>query len=156
MMSTPRAGRRPSTGRNTGTGENPRRAARRRGFTLIEIIIVFTLIGILVGLALPSYKYSLRKARETVLKTDLYEMRKLIGQYYNDKGKYPNSLKTLVDDGYLRSVPIDPMTKSAESWVEVREEPKYEEMQPGDELGVVDVQSASEEKAIDGTAYNTW
>jgi general secretion pathway protein G len=120
------------------------------------MLIVFTLIGILVGLALPEYKYSLKKARETVLRTDLYEFRKLIGQYYNDKGKYPTSLKALVDDGYLRQVPIDPVTRSTETWVEVREQPKYEEMQPGDELGVVDIQSGSEEKAIDGTAYNTW
>jgi general secretion pathway protein G len=127
-----------------------------RGFTLIEIIIVLTLIGILVGLALPEYKYSLKKARETVLKTDLYEFRKLINQYYNDKYKYPPSLKTLVDEGYLRLIPIDPFTKSADSWVEVREQPNYEELLPGVELGVVDVQSGSEAKALDGTIYNTW
>jgi prepilin-type N-terminal cleavage/methylation domain-containing protein len=93
----------PSTAPSIRIGD-PRPAAgrvRERGFTLLEMIIVFTLIGILVGLALPEYKYSLRKARETVLKTDLYEMRKLIGQYYNDKHKYPPALPGLVVK-YLR------------------------------------------------------
>jgi general secretion pathway protein G len=148
----------PSTGPNTRTGKAGlgRESRGERGFTLIEIIIVFTLIGILVGLALPEYKYSLRKARETVLKTDLYEFRKLINQYYNDKSKYPPSLKTLVDDGYLRLMPIDPMTRSAETWVEIREQPNYEELLPGVEMGIIDVQSGSEEKALDGTVYNTW
>ncbi len=129
---------------------------RARGFTLIEMIIVFTLIGILVGLALPEYKYSLRKARETVLKTDLFEFRKLIGQYYNDKHKYPPSLRSLVEEDYLRQIPIDPMTRSADTWLEIREQPNYEELLPGVELGIVDVQSGSTEKALDGTIYNTW
>jgi general secretion pathway protein G len=120
------------------------------------MIIVFTLIGILVGLALPEYKYSLRKARETVLKTDLFEFRKLINQYYNDKSKYPPSLKTLVDEGYLRQIPIDPMTKSAETWVEIREQPNYEELLPNVEIGIIDVQSGSDGQALDGTIYNTW
>lgn len=151
---------RPSTEPSTRTGELPpaRLSARtgERGFTLIEIIIVFTLIGILVGLALPQYQSSLKKARETVLKTDLYELRKLIGQYYQDKNKYPTSLRALVDEGYLKQIPIDPMTKSAETWVEVREQPNYEELLPNSELGIVDVQSGSEAKAQDGSAYNTW
>jgi len=158
MMFTPRATRQPWTGPNTGTGERGPGAGRRgrRGFTLIEMIIVFTLIGILVGLALPEYKYSLRKARETVLKTDLFEFRKLINQYYNDKSKYPPSLKTLVDEGYLRQIPIDPMTKSAETWVEIREQPNYEELLPNVEIGIIDVQSGSDGQALDGTIYNTW
>ena len=147
----------PSTVPSIRTGE-PRPAARdrERGFTLIEMIIVFTLIGILVGLALPEYKYSLRKARETVLKTDLFEFRKLIGQYFNDKHKYPPSLRSLVDEGYLRQIPIDPVTRSADTWLEIREQPTPEEMLQGVELGIVDVQSGSTEKALDGTVYNTW
>jgi general secretion pathway protein G len=128
----------------------------KNGFTLIEIIIVLTLIGILLGLALPQYKYSLKKAREAVLKENLFVFRKLIGQYYTDKGKYPASLQALVDDAYLAKIPVDPMTKKADTWVEVRENPDYEEMVPNMEFGIVDVHSASKDKAIDGTTYDTW
>ncbi|MGQ9671593.1 MAG: type IV pilin protein [Candidatus Aminicenantales bacterium] len=127
-----------------------------KGFTLIEMIIVFALIGILVGLALPQYKTSLKKAREAVLKEDLYVLRKLIQQYHTDKGKYPPSLQTLVEEGYLRQIPVDPMTRSAETWVEIRETPSYEELLPGVEFGIVDVRSGSQEKALDGTTYDTW
>lgn len=132
------------------------RNRRNNGFTLIEIIIVLTLIGILLGLAIPQYKYSLKKAREAVLKEDLFVFRKLIGQYYTDKNKYPPSLQALVDDGYLSKIPIDPMTKGADTWVEVRENPNYEEMVPNMEFGIVDVHSASKDKGIDGTTYDTW
>lgn len=127
-----------------------------RGFTLIEIIIVFALIGILVGLALPRYQHSRRKAQEAVLKEDLFQIRKLIDQYYTDKGKYPASLRTLVEDNYLRSLPVDPITGSAETWQEVRDQPSYEEMVPGVEFGIVDVKSGSQAKALDGTTYDTW
>lgn len=127
-----------------------------RGFTLIEILIVFALIGILVGLALPRYQHSRRKAQEAVLKEDLFQMRKLIDQYYTDKGKYPASLRTLVEENYLRTLPVDPMTGSADTWQEVRDEPSYEEMVPGMEYGIVDVRSGSQAKALDGTTYDTW
>ena len=127
-----------------------------RGFTLIEIIIVFTLIGILVGLGLPQYKTSIKRAREAVLKEDLFTLRKLIDQYLTDKGKYPASLQTLVEEGYLRKIPVDPITNSAETWVEIRENPPYEEMVPGQEFGIVDILSGSEEKSLSGTPYNTW
>lgn len=133
-----------------------KRSRPENGFTLIEIIIVFALIGILVGLALPQYKYSLKKAREAVLKEDLFVLRKMIDQYYTDKGKYPASLQALVDDGYLRQIPIDPMTKKADTWVEARENPSYEELVPNMEFGIVDVHSGSQEKAIDGTSYDIW
>ena len=127
-----------------------------RGFTLIEIIIVFALIGILVGLALPRYQHSRRKAQEAVLKEDLFQMRKLIDQYYTDKGKYPASLRTLVEENYLRTLPLDPMTGSAETWQEIKDQPSYEEMVPGVEYGIVDVRSGSQAKALDGTTYDTW
>jgi general secretion pathway protein G len=129
---------------------------KKNGFTLIEILIVLTIIGILVGLALPQYKYSLKKGRETVLKENLFVLRKLIDQYYTDKGKYPASLQTLVDESYLRKMPLDPMTKKGDTWVEVRENPSYEDLVPNMELGIVDVHSSSQEKAIDGTTYDTW
>jgi general secretion pathway protein G len=129
---------------------------REKGFTLIEIIIVFTLIGILVGMGLPQYKYATRKARESVLREDLFQMRKLIDQYYSDKAKYPFSLRTLVEEKYLRTIPIDPFTGKSDTWVEVREIPAEDEIQPNIELGIIDVHSGSEEKGINGTPYNTW
>jgi len=127
-----------------------------RGFTLIEIIIVFALIGILVGLALPRYQHSRHKAQEAVLKEDLFQMRKLIDQYYSDKGKYPATLRTLVEENYLRTLPIDPMTGSADTWQEIKDQPSYEEIVPGVEYGIVDVRSGSQAKALDGTTYDTW
>lgn len=127
-----------------------------KGFTLIEVIIVFTLIGILVGLGLPQYKYATKRAREAVLKENLFQLRKLINQYHVDKGKYPPSLQALVEEEYLMKIPVDPMTKSSETWVEVREPLADEEILTGAEPGVVDVLSGAEEKSIDGTPYNTW
>ena len=129
---------------------------KEKGFTLIELIIVFTLIGILVGLSLPQYKNAAKFARETVLKDDLYTMRTLINQYYVDKGKYPESLQILVDEEYLMKIPEDPITKSSDTWVEVPQELTLDEMTSGVVPGIVDVHSSSEEIGTDGTAYNTW
>ncbi len=83
-------------------------------------------------------------------------MRKLIDQYLVDKGKHPASLQALVDENYMRSIPIDPMTNSSETWVEIRETPTEENLLLGLELGIVDVRSSSEAKGLDGTTYNTW
>lgn len=146
-------------GLNTKIGKQMSRPGLIRiekGFTLIEVIIVFTLIGILVGLGLPQYKYATKRAREAVLKENLFQLRTLINQYHVDKGKYPESLQALVEEEYLMKIPVDPITKSSETWVEVRESLTDEEMLTGVEPGVVDVLSGSEEKSIDGTPYNTW
>lgn len=132
------------------------RNGKGAGFTLIEVIIVFALIGILVGMGLPQYQTAAKRAREAVLKEDLFQFRKLIDQYYHDKGKYPASLETLVEEKYLRTIPVDPMTKSATTWVEVRETPSPDEYTAPGDLGVVDVKSGSEAKAVDGTFVNTW
>jgi len=127
-----------------------------RGFTLIEIIIVFALIGILVGLGLPQYKTATTRAREAVLKEDLFLMRKLIRQYYSDKGKYPAFLQTLVDEEYLTKIPVDPITKSAETWVQIQEVLANEDLIAGVQPGISDVISGSDKTALDGTPYNTW
>jgi general secretion pathway protein G len=132
------------------------RDAGRPGFTLIEMIIVFTLIGILVGLGLPQYQTAAKRAREAVLKEDLFQFRKLIDQYYLDKRMYPASLQTLVEEKYLRAIPVDPITNFATTWIEVRETPSPDELTPPETLGVVDVKSGSEMKALDKTPYNTW
>lgn len=129
---------------------------KKNGFTLIEIIIVFTLIGILVGLGLPQYKFATKRAREAVLKENLFQMRKLIDQYYADKGKYPASLRTLVDEQYLRSIPLDPMTNSSETWIEMPETLTEEDLMLLVEPGISDVFSGSDQKAIDGSLYSTW
>jgi general secretion pathway protein G len=128
----------------------------RRGFTLIEMIIVFTMIGILVGLALPQFKNAAKKAREATLREDLTTLRKLIDQYFVDKTKYPANLQALVEEKYLRKIPVDPITGKPD-WVEVREEPTSEDLlEPGYQAGIVDVRSNSELPSMDGTAYNTW
>ena len=129
---------------------------KKNGFTLIEMIIVFTLIGILVGLGLPQYKYATKRAREAVLKENLFQMRKLIDQYYADKGKYPYSLRALVDDKYLRSIPVDPMTNSSETWIEMPEILTEEDLMLVVEPGIVDVFSGSDQKALDESLYSTW
>jgi len=139
----------PSTGPSTRTGD--------RGFTLIEIIIVLGIIGLLVGVGLPTYKSATVKAREAVLHENLYILRKLIDQYAQDKGKYPASLQTLVQDSYIRAIPVDPMTRLSTSWVEVRELPSPEDPMLTEIPGIVDVKSGSEGKSpIDGSPYNTW
>jgi len=129
--------------------------SKDKGFTLIELIIVFAMIGILVGLALPQFKTSMTKAKESALKENLFQLRKLIQQYYTDKSKYPLSLQALVDETYLYKIPPD-ITGKADTWVEVREQPTMEDIEPGMTVGIVDVHSGSTEKALDGTLYNTW
>lgn len=119
-----------------------------KGFTLIELMIVMTLVGILAAIAQPQFKQYTIRARETVLREDLFTMREVIDQYYGDKGKYPDALEDLVSNQYIRKVPEDPFTKSAETWVIV----------PPDaaEGGIFDVHSGSDLIALNGTPYNEW
>ena len=122
------------------------------GFTLIEIMIVMTIVGILITLAEPTYHAQIVKAREAALKKSLFVMRDVLDQYAADQGRYPDSLQALVDEKYLRSLPVDPFTRSSDTWIEVREEVA----DSGESAGVFDVHSGSDLVALDGTAYNTW
>lgn len=138
--------------RPTTPGEaEPRRAAR--GFTLLELIVVVAIIGILAGIALPNFKNAIVQAKEATLKENLFRLRDVIDQYYVDKGQYPPSLETLVEAGYLRKVPKDPVAGSTE-WELVYSETDPD--RPNEQPGVYDVKSRSEEIGLDGTPYNEW
>lgn len=137
------------------------RASVEAGFTLLELLVVMTIIGILAAVAVPALKDSPQRAREATLKEDLFAMRSVIDQYHGDKGNYPADLQTLVTDGYLRKIPVDPMTKSAETWVVAMEEAassdsSSSETGPHATPGIIDVHSASTAKALDGTLYKDW
>jgi general secretion pathway protein G len=132
-------------------------SSRRRsgaGFTLIELMIVMSLIVILASIGLTLYTNSVIRAKESVLKEDLFRMRDAIDQYYADKGKYPVTLDSLVSEKYLRSIPVDPFTNSADTWRSIQSE--LDPTNPTAEPGVYDVRSGSDQKAIDGTNYADW
>jgi len=124
------------------------------GFTLIELLIVMMVIGILASIAVPSYKTSVIKARETVLLEDLYQMRSAIDAFYADQARYPESLEELVYSKYLRSIPTDPFTREADSWETVPPEPSAEGDLP--EGGVYDVHSGSDLVGLNEIPYNEW
>ena len=127
---------------------------RQRGFTLIELMIVLSLIIILATMGLVQYRNSQIHAREAVLREDLFRMRDAIDQYYADKNQYPSTLDALVSDGYLRKLPDDPFTKNSTSWQTVPAEP--DPNNPTAEPGVYDVKSGSDQTALDGTKYADW
>jgi general secretion pathway protein G len=124
------------------------------GFTMIELLVVMTLIVILATMGMTQYKTSQTYAKEAVLKEDLFRLRDAIDQYYADKGQYPGTLDTLVSDGYLRKLPEDPFTKSSSSWQTVPAEP--DPSNPTAEPGVYDVKSGSDASALDGSKYAEW
>ena len=123
------------------------KARSASGFTLIELMIVVSIIGILATIAVPSYQSSLMKAREAVLRQDLFTLRELLDHHRADKGKYPPSLDSLVAAGYLRALPNDPFTNTSNSW---------QEMLEPTEGGIFDVYSGSDLVGTNGTAYNKW
>jgi general secretion pathway protein G len=145
-------------------GSRLRRAARaaQSGFTLLELIIVVAVIGILATIALPRLLHTPERAKEAVLKTNLRAMRDVLDQFYADKGHYPPSLETLVEEGYLRTVPVDPITRSKETWVPVFEEvdldaaPAETDLPEGGGPGVMDVRSGAPGAGPDGTPYSEW
>jgi len=128
----------------------------KKGFTLIEVLIVVTLIGILVAILVPQYKYSVLRAKEAVLKENLFQIRDAINKYFSDKKKYPVGLEDLVTGRYLREIPVDPVSRLRE-WKLVMAEPlEGEEYDPEEMQGVVDVKSLSQATALDGTPYADW
>jgi general secretion pathway protein G len=138
----------------------------QQGFTLLEMIIVVAIIGILAAIAMPKLKDMPMRANEVVLKNNLRAIRDVLDQYYGDKGHYPDSLETLVKDGYLRAIPMDPITKRNDTWVVVREESDADHPPPdtsaegGDSSdntpGIVDVHSGSPKTSFAGTPYAEW
>jgi general secretion pathway protein G len=124
------------------------------GFTLIELLVVLMLIVILATMGMTQYRSSVVHAKEAVLKSDLFQMRDAIDQYYADKGQYPSAIDALVSDGYLRKLPEDPFTKSSTTWQTVPAEP--DPNNPTAEPGVFDIKSGSDGTALDGSKYADW
>ena len=131
-----------------GTGSAVRRPSRR-GFTLIELLVVMSIIATLLLIAVPRYFHSLERSKEAVLLQDLSVMRDAIDKHYSDLARYPDTLAELVERRYLRSIPLDPETKSSETWVAVLSEDV-------DAPGVHDVRSGSQGTASDGTQFANW
>ncbi len=132
----------------------PARAPYTSGFTLMEMMIVMILIVILAGIGLTSYGNSVQRAKEATLKEDLFRLRDAIDQYYADKNKYPANLEALVSDKYLRAVPDDPFTGSADTWQTETSEP--DPGNPSLESGISNVKSGSDQTGLDGSRYADW
>ena len=130
------------------------RAMRRRGFTFVELMVVVTIIVILISMAIPIYSRSILRTKESVLKNNLFTLRTVIDNYTYDKQKAPQSLQDLVSEGYLRAIPMDPMTGSNQTWKTIMEEASQSVNQT--EPGIFDVKSGSDRMGLDGTPYSDW
>jgi general secretion pathway protein G len=140
------------------TTDRRRRTRGERGFTLLELLVVMTIIGILAAIAVPALRDSPKRAREATLRADLFTFRSVIDQYKGDKGNYPVDLDVLIKDGYMRKIPLDPMTKAAD-WVLTMEQLDSSQLDDPNiqqTPGIIDVHSNSKDKALDGTLYSEW
>ena len=126
----------------------------RRGFTFVELMVVVTIIVILITMAIPQYQKSILRAKESVLKNNLFTLRTVIDNYTTDNGKAPQSGDELVRAGYLRILPIDPMTGSNQTWRWIMEDPSQAMDQSAP--GIWDVQSGSDQTSLDGSKYSDW
>ncbi|OWQ87000.1 type II secretion system protein G [Roseateles aquatilis] len=127
------------------------RAGVARGFTVIELLVVLAALALLLSVAAPRYVQHLDQARDTALRHDLHTMRDAIDKFYSDQGRYPKTLAELVERRYLRAIPIDPLTRSTDSWVPV---PPRNGTAEGE--GVADVRTGAREIAPDGSSYASW
>jgi general secretion pathway protein G len=125
-----------------------------RGFTLIELMVVMAIISVLLAIALPIYQKSITRAKESVLRNNLFTLRTMIDEYTIDKQKAPDSLQDLVSDGYLRQIPQDPITGSSDTWRVIMEDTPVGGSTSSP--GVFDVRSGSDKVALDGTNYSDW
>lgn len=132
----------------------PSGKGRRAGYTIIEIMIVMTIISILVSVAVPLYQKSILRTKESVLRNNLFTLRTVIDEYTFDKQKAPQTLEDLVREGYLREVPVDPMTGSNQTWRLIMEDALASVSQT--EPGIFDVRSGSEKTSLEGTPYSEW
>ena len=137
-----------------GCGGAPLTRSAAKGFTLIELMIVMALIVVLASIGLAMHANSQTRAREAVLKEDLFRLRDAIDQYYADKNMYPSSLDALVSDKYLRAIPVDPFTQSADTWQTTMSE--LDPANPSAQPGIYDVKSGSDRTGMDGSEYSSW
>ncbi len=138
---------------------NDTSSRRRRfaGYSLVEMLIVVALIGVVATMAMPSFVNSSRRARESVLRHDLWILRSVIDQFFTDKGRYPSDIEELVQSGYIRRVPIDPITESP-NWEAVWATQLADDEPEGlsGDGGMVDVRSSSTQRSLDGSLYSEW
>ena len=134
---------------NTATG-----ISDRSGFTIIELLIVMTLVIILASVGMTQYKNTITRAQEAVLKENLFRMRDAMDQFYADKNKWPTDLAELVSEGYIREVPEDPITKSKDTWQTTQAQP--DPNNPASAGGVDNVHSGSDRTSLDGSPYAEW
>ena len=130
------------------------RRARSRGFTFVELMVVVTIVVILITMAIPIYSNTIRRSKESVLHNNLFTMRAVIDNYTMDKQKAPARLEDLVQEGYLREVPIDPMTGSNQTWRTIMEDISQSVNQS--EPGIWDVKSGSDKTSLEGNPYSEW
>jgi general secretion pathway protein G len=135
-------------------GNRIRNGSWRRGFTLIELMVVMAIIAVLLSIAVPVYQKSITRAKESVLRNNLFTIRTMIDEYTIDKQKAPDSLQDLVTEGYLRQVPQDPMTNSDQTWRPIMEDTPVGGANSSP--GLFDVRSGADKKALDGSSYSDW